>query len=84
MALIDEYVNAVKNKEELFKKCLRTSPSGLIAVGPTNKGGNYLKYDGKDIDSNISIGILKQLRDTIDIYLKEVLENENTTENTRN
>jgi hypothetical protein len=71
MALIDQYAKAVATKKELFNKCIRIA--GPLAIGPTNRGGNYLKYKDKDIDSDISVQGLRDIRNIIDLYLNEVI-----------
>ena len=48
--------------------------AGPWRLGPTNKGGIFFQYNGKDIKNDISPKDLRDIRDLIDCFLKEVVE----------
>lgn len=71
MSRLGLYAEITKRRHDIFMACLRTV--GKFKIGPTNKGGIFINYDGKDISADFSIEELKQMRDIIDDFLKVVV-----------
>lgn len=72
MSKLDVYAQLVEKKVDYFKTCIRSN--GPWHLFPTNKGGIIFQYNGKDVKTDISIKELKEVRDLIDCFLKEVAE----------
>lgn len=71
MTKLEEYNQAHNIKSKLFLECLRSYND--FQIGPTNKGGMFIKYKNKDImGSSVSIEQLKGMRDAINDFLKNV------------
>ena len=73
MSKLDEYARLNSIKTEFYLTCV--IKCGRVTLGPTNKGGIWLKYDkdGKEIAVNdIAIKDLKEMRDGINYFLTNI------------
>lgn len=69
--LLLEYVKARELKEEAFKKALIVH--GPVDIGPTNKGGIFMKYNDKEIANTLTVDDLHQIRKAITLFLTYVI-----------
>lgn len=71
MSRLDDYASITEKRHDAFMACLRVC--GKFKIGPTNKGGIFINYDGKDISADFSVKELREMRDIIDDFLKVVV-----------
>jgi hypothetical protein len=71
MNLLEQYSKINEQGREVFLKCLRKC--GAVTIGPTKRGGIYLTIDDKQIFTDLSVNELKNARDVIDDFIKNVV-----------
>jgi hypothetical protein len=70
MSKLDEYAILSEKRKEKFEECIRKS--GPLSIGPTNRGGIWLKINNKDILTDISIKELENIAELIKDFLAVV------------
>jgi len=70
-SLLQQYETINLQKSELFLKCQRKC--GPVSVAPTNSGTIFIKMHDQDLISSASIDDLKNIRNAIDDFLKNVV-----------
>lgn len=71
MSKLDDYANITERRKEFFQRCVRKV--GPLSIGPTNRGGIFMKYDERELFNDISVHDLKLFRDLINDFLANVV-----------
>lgn len=71
MNKLDIYSKMTKDRQEYYNSCVRAI--GPFQLGPTNKGGLYLRYGDKEISNDLSINDLKSIKLLIEDFLENVV-----------
>lgn len=72
--LLEQYSKSVEVSKEIWDRCLQKS--GKFAIGPTKRGGIFVRWDTKDITNDASLKDVKELRDLLNYFLQVVAEAE--------
>ncbi len=70
---LEQYVKAHELKQQAFGRALHISTRNLVEIGPTSKGNIFIRYRGKEIGNTESPDDLRELRNTIDQFLRDVV-----------
>ncbi len=73
MNKLEQYSKFVEQKNEFASSLNRAN--GPWGLGPTNRGGIFFKFNGKDIKNDISPKELRDIRNLINCFLEEVVDN---------
>lgn len=65
--LLEEYSKSVARSKEVWDKCLRKS--GKFAIGPTKRGGIFVRWADKDVYTDASVEDIRNLRDLLTDFL---------------
>lgn len=70
MTKLELYSLADRHRKDALKAALRQSTN--LVIGPTARGGIFMQYKHRDINTDMSINEIKEIRDLLTDFLVNV------------